>query len=87
MPAPKLSFRFPRRGRPESPRLWHLPEKMKFRQRPGSGMYWNEGISSFQAAQGQQPLFGLFLVLQGFGMFRVDLQRLVPLLDGALIVL
>ncbi len=27
----KLSFRFPRRGRPESPGLRHVPEKMRFR--------------------------------------------------------
>ncbi len=31
MPAPELSFRFPRRGRPESPRLGHITEKMRFR--------------------------------------------------------
>ena len=30
-PAPVLSFRFPRSGRPESPRLRHVPEKMRFR--------------------------------------------------------
>ncbi len=37
VPAPELSFRFPRSGRPESPRLRHVPEKMRFRHGASPG--------------------------------------------------
>ncbi len=37
VPTSEASFRFPRRGRPESPRPRHVPEKMRFRHGASPG--------------------------------------------------